>query len=34
MKMAEYASKKAYCVYSNYHVGAALLTHKGLYYSG
>ena len=31
--MSKLASKKAYCPYSDYHVGATLLTKKGNYFS-
>lgn len=34
MNMANEAKENAYCLYSNYHVGATLLTEKGNYFSG
>jgi len=34
MKMAYKAKEKAYCIYSNYHVGSTLLTERGNYFSG
>ena len=34
MNMAKLSSRNAYCKYSNYHVGASILSDKGNYYSG